>query len=259
MSRPALLLSASLFAAASAAHAQTPAPSPVAPASQLDRIEQKLDEVLRRLDQLHIAPSTPAQAGSAASGAGTPSPALNAAPAASAEAYKPGALAIAHAAPKDVNSLSEVPADSVGGFVYQGGPIAFTDIQTRGVRFAGPVGVELQGWLKAKEAGRYQIGTDLTAHFGVGTMFAPTCFLQAWLEGHSLDQRSVLVSHPGSSNAEASLVLGAELQPGIYRLRVWTACTAPASVTTTSELLLKAPSELNFRPVTGSDLLHREG
>lgn len=257
MSRPALLLSASLLAA-SAAYAQTPTPSSAAPVSQLDRIERKLDEVLRRLDQSHAAPFAPAQAGSPVLGAETPSPALNAAPAASAEAYKPGALAIAHSAPKDVNSLSEVPADSVGGFVYQGGPIAFTDIQTRGVRFAGPVGVELQGWLKAKEAGRYQIGTDLTAHFGIGTTFAPTCFLQAWLEGHSLDQRSVLVSHVGSNNAEASLVLGAELQPGIYRLRLWTACTAPQSVTTTSELLLKAPSELNLRPVTGSDLLHRE-
>lgn len=53
-------------------------------------------------------------------------------------------------------------------------------------------------------------------------------------------------------------MLGAELQPGIYRLRLWTACTAPVSVTTTSELLLKAPSELNLRPVTGNDLLHRE-
>ncbi len=106
--------------------------------------------------------------------------------------------------------------------------------------------------------GRYELGTDLTAHFGIGTTFAPTCFLQAWLEGRSLDQRSVLVSHSGSNEAAASLVLGAELQPGIYRLRVWTACTAPQSVTTTSELLLKAPSELNLRPVTGNDLLHRE-
>lgn len=258
MSRPALLLSASLLAAAPAAYAQTPASSPAAPASQLDRIEQKLDEVLRKLDQPRPQPLEAAQGQPAPSGGAISSPAPNTAPGASAEAYKLGALAIAHAAPKDVNSLSEIPADSVGGFVYQGGPIALTDIQARGVRFAGPVGVELQGWLKAKEAGRYQIGTDLTAHFGVGTMFAPTCFLQAWLESHSLDQRSVLVSHPGSNNAEASLVLGAELQPGIYRLRVWTACTAPVSVTTTSELLLKAPSELNLRPVTGSDLLHRE-
>ena len=118
--------------------------------------------------------------------------------------------------------------------------------------------MEIQGWLRAKEAGRYEIGTDLNAHFGFGGMVTPTCFLQAWLEGHSLDQRSIPVSHPGSNDANASLVLGADLQPGLYRLRVWTACTAPQHVTTTSELLLKAPSELNLRPVTGSDLLHRE-
>lgn len=187
-----------------------------------------------------------------------PSPTPNQAPAAAPPAYKPGALVVVHVAPKDVNSLPEVPSDSVGGFVYEGGPIAFTDIRTRGVRYAGPVGAEIQGWLQAKEAGRYQLGTDLTAHFGVGTTFAPTCYLQAWLEGRSLDQRSALVSHPGSNEAAVSLVLGAELQPGIYRLRVWTACTAPQGVTTTSEFLLKAPSELNLRPVTGSDLLHRE-
>ncbi|MBV9748427.1 MAG: hypothetical protein JO157_06420 [Acetobacteraceae bacterium] len=135
----------------------------------------------------------------------------------------------------------------------------FTDIRTRGVRYAGPVGVELQGWLRAREAGRYQIGTDLTARFANGAMIAPTCFLQAWLEGRSLDQRSVLVTRPGSQEATASLVLGAELQPGLYKMRVWTVCTTPQGVATTSELLLKAPSELNLRPVTGNDLLHREG
>ena len=186
------------------------------------------------------------------------SPAPSAAPAASPAAYKPRTLAVAHIAPKDSNSLSEIPPDSVGGFVYEGGAIAFSDIRTRGVRYAGPVAVELQGWLKAKEAGRYEIGTDLSAHFAIGSVIAPACYLQAWLEGRSLDQRSILVSHPGSQQAEASLVLGAELQPGLYRLRVWTACTAPQGVTTTSELLLKAPSELNLRPVTGGDLLHRE-
>ena len=114
------------------------------------------------------------------------------------------------------------------------------------------------GLAEGKEAGGYQIGTDLNAHFGVGSMFAPTCFLQAWLEHRSLDQRSILVSHSDSNDANASLVLGAELQPGLYPLRVWTTCTAPHAVTTTSELLLKVPSELNLPAVTGSDLLHRE-
>lgn len=154
--------------------------------------------------------------------------------------------------------MSEIPPDSVGGFTCSGGSIALTDIKTRGVRYAGPVGVEIQGWLQAKEAGRYQVGTDLTAHFAGMTVIAPTCFLQAWLESRSLDQRSVLVSQPGSRDASGSLVLGAELQPGVYRLRVWTACTTVQGVSTTSELLIKAPSELNLRPITGNDLLHRE-
>lgn len=254
MMRPALLLSASLLVLPSTARAQAPATPPTlttAP-SQLDRIEGKLDDLLRRLDQPRPASSEPAQGTSAVGGAASSS-------AVSPATYKPGALAIAHAAPQNADGLPEIPPDSVGGFVYDGGPIPFSDIRTRGVRYAGPVGVELQGWLRTKEAGRYQIGTDLTTRFNLGSGTAPTCFLQAWLEGRSLDQRTTLVTRPGSQEATASLVLGAELQPGLYRLRVWTVCTTPQGVATTSELLLKAPSELNLRPVTGNDLLHREG
>jgi hypothetical protein len=260
MIRPALLLSASLLVFPLFARAQAPVvvpPSPSVP-SQLDRIEGKLDELLRRIDQPRPQPSGAGQGVAATAGTATPSTEPGNPPVASGEAYKPGALAVARVAPRDINGLAEVPPDSVGGFVYEGGPIPFTDIRTRGVRYAGPVGVELQGWLRAKEAGRYQIGADLTAAFK-GSPVAPTCFLQAWLEGRSLDGRSVLVSNPGKPEATASLVLGAELQPGLYRLRVWTACTATQGVATTSELLLKAPSELNLRPVTGNDLLHREG
>ncbi len=259
MTRSALLLSASLLALPLAARAQSPAPASAATGqSQLDRIEGKLDEVLRRLDQLQQNPLRAVQGKATPSATSNYSPATGEPPASSQAAYKPGALAVAHPAPKDVNSLSEVPADDVGGFVYEGGPIALTDIRGRGVRYAGPVGMEIQGWLRAKEAGRYEIGTDLNAHFAFGGMVAPICFLQAWLEGRSLDQRSTPVSHPGSNDADASLVLGANLQPGLYRLRAWTACTAPPHVTITSELLLKAPSELNLRSVTGSDLLHKE-
>lgn len=232
MTCPALLLSASLLVLPLAARAQAPAaapppsPSPPAP-SQLDRIEGKLDEVLRRLDQSRPQPSGTAQGAAVAPGPPTPSQAPGAAPTPSQEAYKPGALAVAHAAPSNPNTLADVPPDSVGGFVYDGGPIPFTDIRTRGVRYAGPVGVELQGWLRAREAGRYQFGADFTARFGVGAGTPPTCYLQVWLEGRSLDGRSILVTRPGSNEATASLVLGAELQPGLYRLRVWSACTTP--------------------------------
>ncbi len=261
MTRIALLLSASLLALPLAVRAQGPTPATPTPAapSQLDQIEGKLDELLHRLDQPRSQPSGTAQGAAAAPGVPIPSQAPGTAPAPSQEAYRPGALAVVHAAPPNPNTLADIPPDRVGGFVYEGGPMSFTDIRTRGVRYAGAVGVELQGWLRAREAGRYQIGTDLTARFQPGYGVAPVCFLQAWLEGRSLDQRTTPVARPGSNEATASLVLGAELQPGLYRLRVWSACTAPQGVATTSELLLKAPSELNLRPVTGNDLLHREG
>ena len=262
MNRPALLLSASLLILPLAVRAQAPAavPPPLSPPvpSQLDRIESKLDELLRRMDQPHPQPSGANQDAAAANGAAAAPVGPGASPAASGEAYRPGALAVARAAPRDANGLAEVPPDSVGGFVYEGGPIPFSDIRTRGVRYAGPVGVELQGWLRAREAGRYQVGADFTAAFK-GSPVAPTCYLQAWLEGRSLDGRSILVSNPGKQEATASLMLGAELQPGLYRLRIWTVCAIPPGVTATAELLLKAPSELNLRPVTGNDLLHREG
>ncbi len=195
MTRSALLLSFSLLVLPFAARAQAPAavPLPSSPPvpSQLDRIEGKLDELLRRMDQARPQPPGAGQGAAATSPTGSGAPS-----AAPGETYKPGALAVARAAPRDINGLAEVPPDSVGGFVYEGGPIPFTDIRTRGVRYAGPVGVELQGWLRAREAGRYQIGADLTAAFK-GSPLAPTCYLQAWLEGRSLDGRSVLVSSPG--------------------------------------------------------------
>jgi hypothetical protein len=102
------------------------------------------------------------------------------------------------------------------------------------------------------------MATDLSVHFRSTAASPPTCYVQAWLEDHSLGQRTVFVTHPGSNDAQATLVLGAELQPGLYRLRVWTVCDAPPGITTTSALLLKAPSELNLRPVTAADLVHKE-
>jgi len=134
------------------------------------------------------------------------------------------------------------------------------NIGTRGVRYTGLVGLEVQGWLMVKEARPYQLAMVVSAQLG-SSYSGSTCFLQAWLENRSLDQRTALVS-PSSSNVHddtATLVLDAELQPGFYRLRAWTVCTGQQGVPSTVELLLKTPSELNLRLVTGADLLYREG
>lgn len=57
-----------------------------------------------------------------------------------------------------------------------------------------------------------------------------------------------------------SLVLGAEVQPGLYRLRAWIACAARPNLPVQrlqAELLVKARGDLNLRPVTGDDVLHK--
>lgn len=225
---------------------------------QLDRIEKKLDDVLRRLD---AAPPAPAPTTGSAAAPDTPGPSSTA----GSESYKPGAVAVARAAPSDTRQLADVPTDSVGGFVYTGGPIVLSDLSDRGVRYTGLAGVELQGWLRAKETGRYQIAADLGARFGSNAVAGLPCTLTAWLEGQSVGTQTQ-AADPWSNRERAaplSLVLGAELRPGLYKLRLWTACAAPNNrgnlQRLQAEILVKAPSDLNLRPLTGEDLLHRPG
>lgn len=119
--------------------------------SQLERIEQKLDTILHRLDQMQ-----PAQAD------GTPPTASTATPGFSSvsETLMGGALAIIHAAPDTPAVAQEIPPGSVGGFIDTGGPLQLVDLTDHGVRYAGLTGVEWQGWLRAKEADRYQLDID---------------------------------------------------------------------------------------------------
>lgn len=174
-------------------------------------------------------------------------------------AYSPGAAAIVRAAPLNEKLISEVPADSVGGFIYTGGSLTLHDLSSRGVRYTGLAGVELQGWLKVTEAGRYQIGEDVTALFNGLMLVGPVCSLQVWLEGRSIGAQQARIDLK-DSQGKTSLVLGADLRPGVYQLRLWTACvpaTSGAGARFTVDLLAKAPSDLNLRGISGEDLLHR--
>jgi hypothetical protein len=220
----------------------TPAPAQ-SPLTQLDRIEQKLDTILHQLDQR--------QAGPAETTDGPP--ALSSRP----ETMAAGAVAIIHAAPVTQPAAREIPADSVGGFIYTGGSIQLADLTDRGVRYTGLTGVEWQGWLRAREAGRYQFELD-------GSTVSPnnntnsTCVFAGWLEDHAIGIQEA-APHSGLARPEPfTLVLGAELSPGLYKLRLWAVCTPSIGNQRVSVALLeKAPSDLNLRPVTGADLVHR--
>ncbi len=98
MIRPALLALAAVALLAVTARAQTP---PASIDQRLDRIENKLDEILRRLNAV-----SPPHAGQTA-----PSPALAApaVPNAAEASYQPGAIAIVHAAPDRPRDLQAIP------------------------------------------------------------------------------------------------------------------------------------------------------
>ena len=231
-----------------------PGAVPDAGQEQLDRIEAKLDALLR-----HLAPEA-ADTGSDVEVA-APEP-EDQSPEDSPETYAPGAVAVVRAAPSEARRLGEVPADSVGGFVYTGGPMMLSDLSDRGVRYTGLAGIELQGWLRATATGRTQIAADLQIGFGKSAITQLPCVFTAWLEGQSIGN-AVQAVDPWKHRqkpATVSLVLGAEVQPGLYRLRAWIACAARPILPIQRlqvELLVKAPGEMNLRPVTGEDVLHK--
>ena len=219
--------------------------------TQLDRIEQKLDTILHRLDQVQ-----PGQVAATPPTASATTPGLSAAP----ETLAGGALAIIHAAPGTPAAAQEIPPDGVGGFIYTGGPLQLADLTDHGVRYTGLTGIEWQGWLRAREAGRYQLDVD-------GSTLSPnnytlsTCVFAGWLEDRSIGVQEAKPRANLSQPAAFSLILGAELQPGLYKLRLWATCTRTPSVRdqrVSLALLEKAPSDLNLRPVTGEDFAHKQ-
>lgn len=220
--------------------------------ARLDRIEHRLDALEQRLGAgAHPSP-VPSQ----------PAPAVSA-PAASggaASTYAPDAVAVVHAAPANARQIEDVPADSVGGFVFTGGPITLHDLSAQGVRYTGLAGIELQGWLKTTEAGRYELGEDLHGLPG-GVIAGANCVLEVWLEDRVIGSQQGVLPITDSSGGEQrlSLVTGANLQPGLYKLRLWTVCSsaAPRAARITVDLLLKSPSDLNLRGFRSDELLHQ--
>ncbi len=253
-SRLALLAVVSLLSGITAAPAQSPP-------TQLDRIEQKLNTILHRLDEPRPSSSAPSQSAPPATASAPPAPgtATSASPS-TPDVLAAGALAIIHAAPATALAAREIPADSVGGFVYTGGSLQLADLKDHGVRYTGLTGVEWQGWLRAKESGRYELDLDGNSVSPSNAMNTATCLFTGWLEDRSIGLQEV-TAHAGPAEAAPfSLVLGAELQPGLYKLRLWATCSSQwvPRLRVSVALFEKTPADLNLRPVTADDLAHRQ-
>ena len=247
-------IAALVLGASGVASAQDPPPpaTPAVPLStdvRLERIERKLDEILRRMG-LNSEPDA-RQPGAAAL---PNAPPIGAVPAIDATAYKPGAIALDHEAPAYARDLPQIPADSVGGFVYSGGPITLNDLKTKGVRFTGLAGIELQGWLRVAVSGRTQIAVEYRAN-GPNSVGISSCIANISLENRSIGSQSGEIALPASTDKTIDLNLGADLQPGLYRLHLWAVCTPLRDLKLTAEILIKSPSDMNLRGLNADERL----
>lgn len=219
------------------------------PESDLEKrvsaLEQKADALSKAAP---AAPSPPAPAPSGAAPLAAPSPAAPV-------TYRPGAMAIAHAAPLHASQLDRIPADTIGSFVYTGGGMPLDDLSPQGVRYVGLAGVELQGWLKADKPGRYQIGADLQAT--KIDIAPPSCLLQGWIEDRLIGNAAVDLTGTGGQ-ASGTPLFGADLTPGVYKLRLWAVCAAERRAHTTATILLKAPDDMNLRGVRPEEFVHKD-
>jgi hypothetical protein len=98
------------------------------------------------------------------------------------------------------SSRPEIPPDSVGGFIYTGGPLQLADLADHGVCYAGH-GAEWQGWLCAKETGRYELEVDGST-VSPNNYTSSTCVFAGWLEDRAI---GVQEANPRSNVAQPAV------------------------------------------------------
>ena len=228
---------------------------------QLDRIEQKLDRIIEHLG-ITESDSSSAKADNIRPSIGNdPSKAKNPTLPGTADApqnYERGAVAIARVAPARTKDLAEIPADSIGGFIYIGGAIPLSELSRNGVVYPDLAAVELQGWLKVAEPGRTQLAVEYRITTGSNAIISPGCIASMWLEDRSIGSQEGEIPMPAREQKTKSFIFGADLQPGLYKLRAWLACTKPRDLRVLNAMLLiKTPADMNLRMIDSGKLLHR--
>jgi hypothetical protein len=107
-----------------------------------------------------------------------------------------------------------------------------------------------------------QFVADLHGTLAPNMFVPPECLLQIWLEDRLVGPERTTLAPDKNRDAKASMLIGAEVEPGLYKFRLWTACSAaqtPNAARVTLDLLIKPPGDLNLRGVKSDELLHRPG
>lgn len=234
---------------------------PAMASDRLDKAAALLKEAAQLLEEEKAArvsasgaPSAPVAAAAMPAAAAAVPTGEAAAPVAVAtkESYDPGVLVLVRPAP---DKVAAVPADEAGRFIYAGGDLAAHDVGRHKVRYRGVASFEFQGFIQAKEKGRYQWGAE--GKIG-GMNWTTKCTLLAWVEDRPLtnETREVMASQ---GHDVFSMVGGADLEPGLYKFRMWTGCPAKimGSPTLTITPLFKGPSDMSLGPIQPTQIVHR--
>jgi hypothetical protein len=140
-----------------------------------------------------------------------------------------------------------------------GGAVPLSDLRDKGVRYTGLAGLELQGWLKVAHPGRTQIAVEYRAVTDQNTITQSFCSATVWLEERSIGVQAGQIYAPTHAERTVDLILGSELQPGLYRFKLWTACTPARDLKLDAEVLVKSPADINLRAISSGELLHQAG
>ncbi len=74
-------------------------------------------------------------------------------------------------------------------------------------------------------------------------MIPSSCLAAAWLEYRAIGADRPIPT-PAREEKTIDLILGADLQPGLYRLRLWTACTPTRDLKLNAEVLIKSSADI---------------
>jgi hypothetical protein len=77
--------------------------------------------------------------------------------------------------------------------------------------------------------------------------------------GRTLGAQNGEMAFPAPAEKLIDFNFGADLQPGLYRLRLWAVCTPVRDLKLNAEILIKGPSDMNLRPLAADDLVHQGG
>ncbi|HYH23692.1 MAG TPA: hypothetical protein VD995_34175 [Azospirillum sp.] len=154
---------------------------------------------------------------------------------------------------------------SWGGFIWSGGPVESLGGEKHGLRFSGVAAADFRGFLTISKPGTYQLSGAFAVRPRPGKGFKGRCLLAAWVERAHVGTVAVSVEHLTFGNIPAHNGKGFAVlpvtfpQPGLYDVRLVLGC--PPAVqqleSLTVEPLIQAPGELNARPITPAEWVHK--